>query len=162
MDKAALNNAYVALVLSLRRERRNAEAVRYGQTALKLFPSDWRIVETVGESYFYLGNYDKTLDCMRQYLSASPGGSLGASAYFFMGEVFNIRGKWRYADITYTAALQMSGGWVPYWWYRLGEVREAGGDYQNAIAAYQEAVKRNPSFKEAVNGLAHAKEKAGV
>ena len=43
------------------------------------------------------------------------------------------------------------------WWYRLGIVREAAGEKEDAIAAYQTAVKLRPEFKEAAEALKRVK-----
>jgi cytochrome c-type biogenesis protein CcmH/NrfG len=77
-------------------------------------------------------------------------------AYFFIGEIFRVQQKFRSADIAYTTAVRLEPG-LALWWYRLGSVRESVGDYTPAIEAYERALRINPNYREATDGLARSR-----
>jgi tetratricopeptide (TPR) repeat protein len=144
-------DTYAVLVWALRRLERYGEVITRGEEALKI-REDYRVIETMGEAYFYLGNYSASLRCMGRYLSALPNGEFNATAYFFIGEIYRFQRKFRRADIAYTAAVSLSPG-LALWWYRLGSVREAAADYEFASEAYERALRINPNYREAAEGL---------
>jgi tetratricopeptide (TPR) repeat protein len=156
MDSISRNDAtmdtYAALTWTLRRQRKFAEVIRWGEQALRINANEYRIIETMGEAYFYLDDYPRALNFMQRYVNALPNGEQTSTAYFFIGEIFRLQGKFRHADIAYTTALQLAPG-VSLWWYRLGVVREAARDYVPAIQAYERALRLNPSYPEAAQGL---------
>jgi tetratricopeptide (TPR) repeat protein len=153
--KAANSDTYAAITLSLVRQKKYREAVTWGEQGLTLFADDYRIVEAIGEAYFYLYDFDRSLAAMQRYVNALPRGERSSIAYFFIGEIFRLSGKYRRADIAYTTAIRLGPGQV-LWWYRLASVRESAGDYQFAVEAYQEALRIDPEHAEARAGLARA------
>lgn len=66
-------------------------------------PAEMRVLESVGEAYFYLDDYkvDAVLPALRG--RRAPGRV--SVAYFFMGEIFRIQKRVKHADIAYTTAL---------------------------------------------------------
>jgi tetratricopeptide (TPR) repeat protein len=149
---AATPDTYAALTWTLRRQRKFAEVIRWGEQALRINANDYRVIETMGEAYFYLNDYPRSLNFMQRYVNSLPQGEQAPTAYFFIAETFRLQGKFRHADIAYTTALQLAPG-VSLWWYRLGSVREAVGDYIPAIQAYEQALRLNPDYPEASQGL---------
>jgi cytochrome c-type biogenesis protein CcmH/NrfG len=81
-------------------------------------------------------------------------------AYFFIGEIFRLERKFRHADIAYTTALRLDSG-LALWWYRLGSVRESIGDTVPAVEAYERALRINPNYPEAREGLARIRNSSG-
>ncbi|MDR3192995.1 MAG: tetratricopeptide repeat protein [Treponema sp.] len=152
---AANSDTYAAITWSLLRQRKYQEALAWGEQGLRLFANDYRIVETMGEAYFYLDDYGRSLATMQRYVNAIPQGERSSVAYFFIGEIFRLSGKFRHADIAYTTAVRLEPG-LALWWYRLASVRESAGDYRPAVEAYQEALRINPGYTEAGAGLARA------
>jgi tetratricopeptide (TPR) repeat protein len=140
------------LTWTLQRQRKYGEVISTGERALRL-GNDFRVIETMGEAYFYLGNYAASLRQMQRYVNALPQGGRTSVAYFFIGEIFRLQGKNLSADIAYTTALHLEGGGVALWWYRLGQVREASGDYRAAITAYEAALRITPNYPQAREGL---------
>jgi tetratricopeptide (TPR) repeat protein len=154
----ATGDTYAALTWAMQRQNRFAEVITWGQRALRAFPNEYRIMETMGEAYFYLDDYGNSMAFMQRYVHALPQGNRASVAFFFMGEIFRITGKPRHADIAYTTALHLGTG-LPVWWYRLGAVREAVGDRALAIEAYQETLRLNANHQEARSGLARLQQR---
>jgi tetratricopeptide (TPR) repeat protein len=127
------------------------EVIRWGTQALRI-REDFRIIETVGEAYFYIKDYDASLKNMQRYTSRLPDGDRASVAYFFIGEIFRYQKKFRSADIAYTTAVQLEPG-MALWWFRLGTVREAAQELPQAAEAFERALKINPSYTEAQEGL---------
>ena len=148
----ATDNSYVILTWTLQRQQRFNEVITWGERGLARNPNNHRLIEIMGEAYFYLDDYDRSLNLMQRYVSVSPQGDRVSTAYFFIGEIFRLRRQFRHADIAYTTALQIDPG-MPLWWYRLGLVRESLRDFSFAIEAYERALRINPTYQEALQGL---------
>jgi len=149
---AASRTTYTVLTWTLQRQRKFSEVVTWGEQGLKLFPDEYRIMETMGEAFFYLDDYTRSLSYMQRYTNALPQGDRVSVAFFFSGEIYRITQKYHHADIAYTTALRFEPN-LALWWYRLGSVREEIGDKTPAIDAYRQALRINPNYNEAQNGL---------
>jgi len=157
---AANTDTYTILAWSLRRQMKYQDAITWGDRGLRLYPDEYRIVETMGEAYFYLADYDNSLRYMQRYVNAVPRGDRTSVAYFFIGEIYRLSKQFYHADVAYSTAVKLENG-LALWWYRLGTVREAAGDFSQAVNAYEQAVKINPSYKEANDGLARSRKQTG-
>jgi tetratricopeptide (TPR) repeat protein len=144
-------DSYAVLTWALQRQKKYSEVISRGNEALNI-RQDYRIVETMGEAYFYLGNFEASLRCMQRYINNASNGDRTSVAYFFIGEIYRFQKKYHYADIAYTAAVQLAPD-MALWWYRLGSVRESAGDFQFASDAYERALKINPNYSQASSGL---------
>ena len=160
-QNTATRDTYTALTWALQRQQKYNEVITWGQRGLALFADEVRIVETMGEAYFYLNDHDRSLDFMQRYADAAPRGERVSVAYFFIGEIFRYKSHFHHADIAYTTAVRLEPG-VALWWYRLGSVREAAGDYLDAIAAYEQALRLNTNYREASEGLIRSRRQAGL
>ena len=153
-SNTATRDTYTVVTWTMQRQRKYTDVIFWGERGLQVFPDEYRIVEMMGEAFFYLENYDQSLSHMQRYVHAMmPNGERVAVAYFFMGEIFRITERFHHADIAYTIALRLDSS-LPLWWFRLGQVREVVGDRRPAIAAYQEALRLNPNHRDSLNGLA--------
>jgi tetratricopeptide (TPR) repeat protein len=150
---AASRTTYTVLTWTLLRQRKYAEVITWGERGLKLFPDEYRILETMGEAFFYLDDYTRSLSYMQRYTNALPNGDRVSVAFFFAGEIYRLTQRYHHADIAYTTALRFEPN-LALWWYRLGSVREEIGDKAPAIDAYRQALRLNPNYNEAKNGLA--------
>jgi len=157
----ANRNSYVALTWALQRLRRYAEVITWGERGLNVYADEYRIIETMGEAYFYLDDHDTSLRFMQRYTNSVPRGERASVAFFFIGEIYRYRGHFRHADIAYSTAVRLEPG-VDLWWYRLGTVREAVGDYSQAVTAYERALAINPNYQAASNGLERSRLNAGL
>jgi tetratricopeptide (TPR) repeat protein len=149
----ATRETYTVITWALRRQNKHSDVITWGERGLRLFSDEFRIMQTMGESWFYLGNYDRSLSYMQRYTNALPRGERSSISYFFIGEIYRLTEKFRHADIAYTTAVRLEPD-IPLWWYRLATVREASGDRIQAIEAFQQAIKLNPDYQNAIDGLA--------
>jgi tetratricopeptide (TPR) repeat protein len=145
-------DAYTVLAWALLRQRRYTEVISWGDRALRVNPGDYRIVETMGEAYFFLNNYEQSLIMMQRYTASMPRGDRAPTAYFFMGEIYRNQRKYLHADIAYTTAVTLEGRMF-LWWFRLGSVREAAGEFASAIEAYERSLALNPNYRETTEAL---------
>jgi tetratricopeptide (TPR) repeat protein len=157
---AAGRDTYTVLAWTLQRQRKYADVITWGDRGLRLYADEYRIVQTMGEAYFYLGDHDRSLRFMQRYANSAPQGERASVAYFFIGEIYRLRKQFRHADIAYSTAVRLEPG-LALWWYRLGSVREAAGDFVQAIDAYERAIRLNPNYREAGDGLARSRRQAG-
>jgi tetratricopeptide (TPR) repeat protein len=150
---AATRETYAVITWTLRRQNKHADVITWGERGLRLYSDEYRIVETMGEAFFYLGDYTRSLSYMQRFVNAIPQGDRTPMAYFFIGEIYRITQKYRHADIAYTTAVRLDPS-LPLWWYRLATVREAAGDRDPAIEAYQQTIKLDANYQAAIEGLA--------
>ena len=157
----ATKDTYTILTWTLQRQKKYADVVTWGERGLRIFADEYRVVETMGEAFFYLNDFNQSLRYMQRYTNSVPRGERTSVAYFFIGEIYRFRSQFHHADIAYSAAVQMEPG-LALWWYRLGTVREAAEDFLQAIKAYEQAIKINPNYQEANDGLVRSRRRAGV
>ena len=153
---SANQDSYVAITWSLLRQRRYALAISWGERGLTAYALEHRLVELMGEAYFYLGDHSTSLSFMQRYLHAVPRGGRASVAFFFIGEIYRFRGHMRHAELAYTVAVELEPN-LELWWYRLAAAREAGGDFPEAIAAYEQVIRLNPAFRDAAASLARVR-----
>jgi tetratricopeptide (TPR) repeat protein len=150
-NNSATADSYVILAWTLSRQQRYSEVLQWGERGLRV-STDYRLIETMGEAYFYLKNYDRSLTFFQRYVNAVPQGSNSSIAYFLIGEIYRLREQYHHADIAYTTAVTLNPN-NSLWWYRLGLAREAAGTHTYAIQAYERAIKLNPNNREASEAL---------
>lgn len=148
-------DAYTVYGWSLFRLGRYREGADVCNEALKVV-TDFRVVETLGECYFYMGNYKESLKNMEKYIDGAPRGDRISTAYFFCGEIYRLTKLYNRAEIAYSAAVYLEPG-ISLWWYRLGATRETVGEREGAATAYQRALKLKPAYKEALDGFSRVR-----
>ena len=141
---------------TLQRQRKYTEVVTWARRGERLFADDYRLQEIMGEAYFYLDDYNNSLRCMQLYVNSLPQGDRAGIAYFFVGEIYRLTQRYFLADIAYTTAVRLEPA-LPLWWYRLGVVREALGDFAPAVEAYERALRLNPNYREANEGASRSR-----
>jgi tetratricopeptide (TPR) repeat protein len=141
-------DSYVVKSWCLLKLKRYQEIIDACQAALKQ-GTDWRIIEMMGEAYYYLGDMASSLRYMQRYVDSVPENTdRVSSAYFFMGEAYLKLKQYEHADIAYSIAVYKTPDMYR-WWYRLGMAREALGDRAGAIAAYEKSASLNRSNQDA-------------
>ena len=63
---AANRDTYAALTWTLQRQRKFADVITWGERGLRLYADEYRIIETMGEAYFYLNDFDESLRFMQR------------------------------------------------------------------------------------------------
>lgn len=149
-------DSYTVLTWALLRQQKYRDVVDWGSKALKVNQNDYRVVESLGEAYFYLDDYKESLRNMQHYVDAAPQGERVSTAYFFMGEIYRIQRRYLHADIAYTTAVRLEPS-IALWWYRLGLAREGAGEYLSAAVAFERAVSLKADYKDAQDALARVK-----
>lgn len=140
---------------------RHKEVVAAAQKALRTV-KDFRIMETLAESLYFLERNDEALKYFANYFELAPAREERmSSAYYFVGECYMRLKKYEHADIAFSTATSMEKG-MYYWWYRLGVAKENLGQYKRAYEMYGKALSLAPSFKFAKEGQARVKAKAGL
>jgi len=157
---AASRDSYAALTMTLQRQRKYPDVITWGERGLRLYTDEYRIVEIMGEAYFYLEDYDRSMRFMQRYANAVPQGDRTGVAYFFMGEIFRQRRQFLHADIAYSTAVWLEPS-IALWWHRLGIVREAAGDIAHATSAYDRSLRLNPNYREARDALGRTRRWTG-
>jgi len=153
-------DSYVVLGWSLLRLKRYEEALQYSSIAYSYTPSDYRIIEILGETHFYLGNNLEALSFFEDYTVLAPTGDRIEIVYYLMGEIFIRLGEYNHADIAFSTALYHYPNSAN-WWARLGYAREMAKDFTWALDAYNKAVKLNASHNEALRGIERVKKALG-
>ena len=145
-------DSYTVLGWALIRLGRYDDAINYSRDALKISRYDARVIETMGEANYFLGNYEEGLKYFQQYAALNPTGDRIGQVYSYMGEAYIRMGQYQHADIALTTALYHVPS-VAQWWSRLGYAREGAGNTDSARDAYNKALSLQPSLQEARKGL---------
>jgi len=154
-NDVATVDTYCVLLWSLNKLKKYEEALFYGAKALK-FSRDMRIVESMGVSYYCLGDYTKAMSNFRAYKAKLPDGPFVDDVCYYMGEIYIRNGEFNNADISLSEAVYRYPK-LASWWTRLGFAREKAGYRESAAIAYAEALRLNKNYVEAEKGLARVR-----
>lgn len=145
-------DSYVVMCWSLVRNKQYAEAEQHALEGLKISPYDLRLTEILGEAKYFLGKNNGAMEQFQKYVASAPeGNSRVGTAYYYMGEIFILQARYQHADIALTSAVKKEP-LLDRWWTRLGYAREMAKNYYEAVSAYDEALKLNPSSSDASTG----------
>ena len=145
-------DSYTVLGWALIGLSRFDDAIAYSREALNYSRYDTRVIETLGEAYYFKGDYTEGLNYFQQYVALNPTGDRIAQVYSYMGETYIRMGMYNHADIALTTALYHIPS-VARWWSRLGYAREGAGLADTAEEAYSKALSLQPNLQEARKGL---------
>ncbi|MGL4985701.1 MAG: tetratricopeptide repeat protein [Treponemataceae bacterium] len=145
-------DSYVVCSWVLFRLKRYQESADLALSGLKINSSEYRLMESLGESFFYLSRYEEALSYFERYLAGLPRGDRVSTAYFFVGEIYRLMNKFEHADIAYSMAVTLDKN-IPLWWYRLGLAREQAGSKEHAKAAFERALALRPNYLEVQQAL---------
>lgn len=150
-DSKAIDS-YVVLCWALLDSGRYREAEYWAIEARRIAKYDHRIVEVLGEIYYFLGQNDTSLSYFQEYISlVSNAGNRVPKAYYYMGEIYIREARFYHADISLTFAVRFN----PLnddWWARLGYAREMAKKYNEAAEAYNKALQINKTHVDAIKG----------
>jgi tetratricopeptide (TPR) repeat protein len=159
---ASPNNleSHVVICWSLLRLGRYDEALGFAQAGRNLSRYDPRVIEILGEIYYYQGRNAEALQYFQEYVNLAPEGQRIETVYYLLGEIFIRLGRYRHADIALSTAVH----WVPgnaAWWARLAYARENAGDLSEAVSAYERALSLNSQLSDARRGLDRTRQALG-
>ncbi len=144
--------SYVVMCWALVKNKQYAEAEQRATEGLEISPYDLRLIEILGEAKYYLGKNTGALEQFQKYVASAPESAARiGSVYYFMGEIYIRQARYQHADIAISSAVKKEP-LLDSWWVRLGYTREMAGNYFEAIAAYDEALRLNSSSIEASRG----------
>lgn len=143
--------SHVVLCWALVAAKRYDDAAIWAAKGRVVSKYDPRLIEIQAEAHYYLGQNDQALRFFQEYISYAPNGTRIAPAYFFMGEIFLRMGKFRHADMSFSAALQLEN-LNAQWWVRLGYAREMAKEYRYSLEAYNKALELDTTLQDAVRG----------
>lgn len=144
--------SYVVMCWALLKNKQYAEAEQRATEGLEISPYDLRLIESLGESKYFLGKNQSAMEQFQRYVAnASESAARLGTAYYYMGEIFIKQARYQHADIALSSAVKKEP-LLDSWWIRLGYAREMAGNYPEAVVAYDEALKLNSSSYEASRG----------
>jgi tetratricopeptide (TPR) repeat protein len=123
---------------------------------------DYRIMEVMAESLYFLGRNEEALVQFASYTELAPvNDERMSSAYYYVGECYIRLKKFEHADIALSTATMLEKNMF-YWWYRLASVKEILGQYRRAYEIFGKALALNQGYRPAQDGRARVKAKAGM
>ncbi|MDR0554118.1 MAG: tetratricopeptide repeat protein [Treponema sp.] len=152
--------SHVVICWSLIRLGRYEEARTYALSGLNINQYDIRIIESLGEVYYYQGKNQESLKRFQDYINLAPEGGRIDVVYYFIGEIYIRLGRFRHADIALTTAVHYVPGNAA-WWTRLAYARENAGDLTDAVQAYEQALSLDSQLSDARRGLDRARQSLG-
>ena len=144
-------DSYVVLCWALVKTGRYAEAENWAARGRGVSRYDPRLIEIAAEARYFQGKNEGALSLFQEYISYAPNGSRLTEAYDFMGEIFMRLGKYRHADIAFSASLQYDRA-NPARWIKLGYAREMALDFRYSLDAYNQALQMDPNNPDAARG----------
>ncbi len=141
-------DAHTVKCWSLFRLKSYKDVVNVGTASLRL-RFDARIVECMGEAYYFLGDNQNALRSFQRYVdNVGEFADRVSTAYFYMAESYMRLKRFDHADIAYGLAVHREPT-MARWWYRYGNAVEALGEYPRAYELYGRALKLSPDMQEA-------------
>ncbi len=151
-------DAYTIKCWALFRLEQYREVIDVGSQALNV-RFDARIVETMGEAYYFLNDFANCLKSLQSYINATnEDADRVATAYFYMAETYVRLQKFEHADIAYAMAVYKEPS-MARWWLRYAQNVEKLEDFKRAYNLYSKVLQLSPDNKEATDGLARVKTK---
>jgi tetratricopeptide (TPR) repeat protein len=144
-------DSYSVLGWSLLKLGRYQVAANYAKRAIAISRYDNRIVEILGEAYYFLGDNAEATKYFEEYTVLAPTGERIDDVYYYMGEIYIRMGDYNHADIAFSTAVYHSPN-IAQWWTRLGYAREMAKRYKLSLQAYDRALQLNPSYVDAIRG----------
>ncbi|MDR2663735.1 MAG: tetratricopeptide repeat protein [Treponema sp.] len=144
--------SHVVLCWSLVSLGRYEEGRTYALAGRTISRYDPRIIESLGEVYYFQGRNDEALQYFQEYVNLAPQGARINMVYYYIGEIFIRQGQFRRADIALSTAVYYMPANAE-WWFRLAYARENAGEIREAVNAYEKALSLNSQLADARRGL---------
>ncbi|MDR2552988.1 MAG: tetratricopeptide repeat protein [Treponema sp.] len=144
--------SHIILCWSLIGLGRYEESRAYALAGRNISRYDPRIIEVLGEAYYFQGKNAEALQYFQEYVNLAPQGDRIKTVYYYMGEIFIRQGRYRRADIALSTAvyyMPRNAGW----WSRLAYARENAGEIRGAFTAYERALSLDSRMADALRGM---------
>ncbi|NIZ18900.1 tetratricopeptide repeat protein [Entomospira culicis] len=142
---------------------RYQEALNEAQQLLRIDSKDARLIQILGEIYYHLGRGSDALPYLMDYVAYNPTGEAIGQTYYYMGEIYLLRGSYQQAEMALSTAVYHNPQ-SDKWWSRLGYAREQAATLlvgseriymlNSAKNAYERVLQLNPSNNEAKSRIA--------
>jgi tetratricopeptide (TPR) repeat protein len=157
-------DSHVVICWSLLNLGRYDEALVYARAGRNISRYDPRIIEILGEIYYFQGQNNEALQYFQEFISLvnfnAPEGRRIEKVYYLLGEIYIRLGRFRHADIALSTAVHWAPGNAA-WWVRLAYARESAGDLSEAISAYERALALDSQLSDARRGLNRTRQALG-
>lgn len=128
------------------------EAEKLSLESLNINSQDARLVETLGEAYFYQNKLDPALQEFSKYIELSPQGARIGKVYSFMGDIFFKQKKFFESELAYTVATTDIPNSFSLW-LKVGESRLAIKNDEGARIAFEKVLEIYPNNTQALQYL---------
>lgn len=128
------------------------EAEKVAIESLEINPQDARIIEILGEAYFYQNKLDPALKEFSKYVETAPQGARIGKVYSFMGDAFFKQKKFFESELAYTAATRDIPNSFSLW-LKVGESRLAIKNDEGAKIAFEKVLEIYPNNTQALQYL---------
>lgn len=132
--------------------KRYEDAENAALEALKINPEDSRVIEILGEAYFYANKLDLALEQFAKYVELSPEGARIGKVYSFMGDILFKQKKFFESELAYTAATKDIPSSFALW-LKIGEARLAIKNDKEAKIAFEKVLEIYPNNTQALQYL---------
>jgi len=126
------------------------DAIPLLESGLQLAPKRTDLMATLGESYFMSGKVEKAIDVFKKLVEIEP----SARSYAFLGLPYRHLGRFDEAKPYFEKGLKLD----PHnssCLFNLGVIAERQGDAAGAETLFQELLKTNPNYPDALLELAN-------
>lgn len=128
------------------------ETEKIATESLEINPLDVRIIEILGEAYFYQNKLDPALKEFSKYVELAPTGARIGKVYSFMGDAFFKQKKFFESELAYTAATKDIPNSFSLW-LKVGEARLAIKNDEGAKVAFEKVLEIYPNNTQALQYL---------
>jgi tetratricopeptide (TPR) repeat protein len=130
------------------------DAIPLLESGLKIAPQRADLHAALGESYFMSGKAEKAIDEFKTLITLDP----SARSYAFMGLSYRHLGRFEEATKYFNEGLKLDPHNASCL-YNLGFIEERQGNSARADALFQQALRSNPDFSDALLELANLRVK---
>jgi tetratricopeptide (TPR) repeat protein len=154
--KAAPENTDVIFLMARLSMSQNyfEDAIPLLESGLKIAPQRADLHAALGESYFMSGKAEKAIDEFKALIAMDP----SARSYAFMGLSYRHLGRFEEATKYFNEGLKLDPHNASCL-YNLGYIEEREGDSARADEFFQQALRANPDFSDALLELANLRVK---
>jgi tetratricopeptide (TPR) repeat protein len=154
--KAAPENADIIFLMARVSMTQNyfEDAIPLLESGLKIAPQRADLHAALGESYFMSGKAEKAIDEFKMLIALDP----SARSYAFMGLSYRHLGRFEEATKYFKEGLKLDPHNASCL-YNLGFIEERQGNSARADALFQQALRSNPDFSDALLELANLRVK---